>query len=141
MADTSPLAGLLDRAGNVFSLAGQLGRAFREEHGTAGGFRQIDPTGWDRHQPAFKEFCAAVLDLCDAMQNPPDGFAPVANALRKAAGVAKQIRDAMGTPHGHTEASYLGCCSLAFSEPQGLRDGTRWRRLRLEVTFVPLATS
>ena len=59
MADLSPLAGLLDRAGKVFSLSWQLGRAFQEEHGTQGGFRQIDATSWDRHQPAFNEFCAA----------------------------------------------------------------------------------
>jgi hypothetical protein len=63
MADVSPLAGLLDRAGNVFSLAWRLGRTFHQERETQGRVRQIDPTGWDRHQPGFNEFCVAVLNL------------------------------------------------------------------------------
>jgi hypothetical protein len=107
MADSSSLAGLLDRAGNVFLLASQLGRAFHDERGSAGGLRQIDPEGWDRHQPAFSAFCDAVLELRDAIQNPPNGFAPVAEALRRTALVAKQIRDAMQTANGRAFATYL----------------------------------
>src|SRR5262245_32312384 len=100
MADTSALAALLDRASHVFHLAWQLGRTFQDEHGTDGGFRQIDPTSWTRNQPTFNEFCAAIIDMRDAMQNPPEGFGPVAQALLKAASIAKQIRDAMQTAEG-----------------------------------------
>jgi hypothetical protein len=107
MADSSPLAGLLDRAGNVFNLAWQLGRTFQKERGTGGGLRQIDPTSWSRHQPAFNKFCNAVLDLRDAMQNPPDGFGPVLQALLKVADVAKTIRDTMQTADGQTWAAFL----------------------------------
>src|SRR5262245_5046331 len=100
MADPFALTSLLDQAGRVFHLAWQLGQTFQEERETGGGFRQIDPTSWGRHQPAFNEFCEAVLELRDEMQNPPDGFGPVAQALLKAAGVAKQIRDMMQTADG-----------------------------------------
>jgi hypothetical protein len=107
MADASPLAGLLDRAGHVFHLAWRLGRTFQDERGTGGGLRQLDPTSWARIQPAFNEFWDALLDLRGAMQNPPDGFGPVAQALMKAAGVAKQIREAMQTPEGQGWAEFL----------------------------------
>ena len=144
MADHSALGGLLDRAGNVFSLAGQLGLAFHQERETQGRVRQIDPTGWDRHQPAFNEFCAAVLDLRDAMQNPPDGFAPVANALRKAAGVAKQIRDAMQTAHGRTEAVYLDFFpelnTVAADGREAIRDVTKARQPDDPFAFVDQST-
>lgn len=73
MADSSPLAGLLARAGDVFSLAGKLGRAFHEEHQEQRA--QIDAAGWSRHAVAFDELCTALLVLKGAMQNPPDGFA------------------------------------------------------------------
>src|SRR5262245_40999810 len=108
MADTSPLAGLLDRAGRVFSLAGQLACAFTDEYDRQGDVpRQIDPAAWSRQQPSFNGFCDALLDLSDEMQNPPDGFAPVARVLMEAARVAKQIRDGMQTPDGRTWQSFL----------------------------------
>src|SRR4051812_42107463 len=100
MADQSLLAGLLDRAGHVFSLAVQLSRAFQDEdnrRSTGYGTKRVDPTAWGRQQPAFNVFCNALLDLRDEMQNPPDGFAPVAEVLREAAHIAKQIRDVMQT--------------------------------------------
>lgn len=108
MADTSPLAGLLDRAGLVFSLADQLGWAFqREREGQGKVVKVVDPTSWECHRPAFDEFCAAVLELREPMQNPPDGFAPVAQALLDAARLAKQIRGVMQTTYGITWAQYL----------------------------------
>jgi|GEM_PF-3071927 len=103
MADTSPLAGLLDRAGEVFSLAGKLGRAFHEEHQE----RRIDPAGWNHHAVEFDQFCAAVLELRNAMQNPPDGFAPLTKPLLEAARVAKSKRAAMQRPDGRAWAEYL----------------------------------
>lgn len=141
MADSSPLAGLLHRAGNVFSLADQLGFAFRQERVSQGeGLRQIDPKGWERHQPAFNEYCAAVLDLREAIQNPPDGFAPVAQALLKAAEVAKQIRDAMQTAEGQTWAEYLeyfpNLNSVATLGREAIRVVTKARRLDDPFAFV-----
>lgn len=108
MADSTPLAGLLDRAGSVFSLADRLGFAFRDEYDRQGtGLRTVDPTAWSRHKAAFNTFSAAVLDLRDEMQNPPNGFAPVAQVLMEAARLAKQIRDTMQTTHGQTWQSFL----------------------------------
>jgi hypothetical protein len=140
MADNSPLAGLLDRAGNVFSLAWQLGLAFQQERGTQGGMRQVDPNGWDRHQPTFNEFCAAVLELRDAMQNPPDGFAPVSQALQEAARIARQIRDEMQTAEGRNWAAYLEFFphlnSVAKSGQDAIKEMTKARRLDDPFAFV-----
>jgi hypothetical protein len=133
MADSSPLAGLLDRAGHVFDLTWQLGRTFQEERGTGGGLRQIDPRSWSRHQPTFNKFCNAVLDLRDAMQNPPDGFGPVAQALLKSAGVAKTIRDTMQTAAGQTWAEFLDFFpelnSVAAAGREAIQEVTKARRL------------
>src|SRR5262249_49151647 len=106
---------------------------------------QIDPTGWDRHRPAFNEFCEVVLNLRDAMQNPPDGFAPVAQALLKAAKVAKQIRDAMQTGDGRTWAAYLDFFpelnSVAETGLEAIRDVTKARRLDDPFAFVDQAAA
>jgi hypothetical protein len=140
MAGTSPLAGLLDRARTVYSLAWELGRTFREERGTGGGVRQVDPTRWGRHQPVFDEFCAALLDLRDAMQNPPEGFAPVAQALLKAAGVAKQIRDEMKTAEGQRWAAFLDrfpdLNSAAAAVGDAIKAATEAQRLDDPFAFV-----
>jgi len=100
MVDSS----LLDRVGNVFSLAGKLGRAFHQEHQEQR--RQIDPTGWNRRAPTFSEFYDAMLDLRDAIQNPLDGFSPVAGPLLEVARLAKGLRNAMQQPDGRTWAAY-----------------------------------
>jgi hypothetical protein len=107
MVDRAALDGLLDRAGKVFSLAGELARSFQQEHKKSRPFRVVDATSWNRHAPVFKEFCDALLDLRDSMQNPSEGFAPVANELRTAAQVAKRIRSAMQTQEGQTWAGHL----------------------------------
>jgi hypothetical protein len=145
MADNSPLAGLLDRAGHVFYLAFQLGRTFQEERGTGGGVRQVDPTSWGRHQPAFNEYCAAILDMRDAMQNPPDGFALVAQALMKAAAVAKQIRDAMQTAEGQTWAAFLNFFpelnSVAAAGHEAIKEVTEAPRVEDPFAFVDEAAT
>ena len=108
MADTSPPAGLLDRAGRVFSLAWQLARAFTEEYNRQGtGHKTVDPTAWGRQRPAFEEYCAAVLELREVVQQPPAGLEPVAEALRQAAQTAKQIRDTMQTVDGQMWQSFI----------------------------------
>jgi hypothetical protein len=140
MADAIPLAGLLDRAGKVFSLAAQLGRTFQEDHEPQGGIIWPDPGGWVRHQPRFNEFCAAVLELQEAMQNPPDGFAPVARVLLEAAGLAKQIRDVMQTSEGWTWTSYRSFFpdlnSVAVSGQEAICNVTKARRLDDPFAFV-----
>jgi hypothetical protein len=140
MAGASPLAGLLDRAGKVFSLAAQLGRAFQEEREPQDGIIRPDPGGWVRHQPRFNEFCAAVLDLREAMQNPPDGFAPVARVLLESANVAKRIRDVMQSAYGWTWASYQDfyghLSSVAESGRVAIRDVTKARRLDDPFAFI-----
>jgi hypothetical protein len=147
MAEEDPLAGLLDRAGNVFSLAGKLGRAFYEEHReqqSRPGF--IDPATWDRHAHGFNEFCAAVLDLREPMQNPPDGFKPVAKPLVEAARIAKGIRDAMQRPDGRDWAAYRefspSLISVCENGWEAVKAVTKARRLDDPFAFVdePAAT-
>lgn len=108
MAASTPLAGLLDRANRVFSLAEQLGFTFRDEYNRQGtGLRTVDPTAWSRHEADFRTFSDAILGLSDQMQTPPDGFAPVAQVLMEAARVAKQIRDTMQTADGRDFQLFL----------------------------------
>jgi hypothetical protein len=138
MDDESPLAGLLDWAGKVFSLAGKLGRAFHEEHQGQG--RQIDQAGWNRHTADFDEFCAALLDLRDAIQNPPEGFGPVAKPLLEASRIAKGIRDAMQRPEGRTWAAYLKFFphlnSVCQDGWRAVKEVTKARRLDDPFAFV-----
>jgi hypothetical protein len=145
MANSSALAGLLDRAGHVFHLASQLGRTFQDERGSRGGLRQVDPTSWVRNQPTFNKYCAAILDLRYAMQNPPDGFAPVAQALMKAAGVAKQIRDGMQTADGETWAAFLDFFpelnSVAAAGREAIKEVTKAPRVDDPFAFVDQAAA
>jgi hypothetical protein len=92
MADASALAGLLDRAGNVFSLARTLGHEFEQ------GFRERSPTNiiWEGeenprqlHRGKINEFIAAVQGLRGETKKPPAGFAGVADVLRRAAETAR----------------------------------------------------
>jgi hypothetical protein len=135
-----PLAGLLHRASRVFSLASQLGWAFQQERGTEGGCRQVDPEGWNRHQPVFNEFSAAVLDLREVMEAPPEGFAPVAEVLREAARVAKHIRDELQTAEGRTWEVHLDSFpklnSVATTGREAIREVTKARRLDDPFAFL-----
>jgi hypothetical protein len=105
--DNSLLADLLDRARHVFALAMHLGYVFQSERRSDGGIREINPNSWGDHQPTFNDYCSAVLSLREAMQKPPGGFEAVAQALLKAAEVAKRIRDVMQTAEGQRWAEYL----------------------------------
>src|SRR5262245_4349945 len=86
----------------VFSQADDLAQAFRDEKA-----RGVDETSWDRHRRAFETWCDAIEELKIPMMNPPEGFAPVAEALRKAASLAKRIDDVMRTPQGWTFQLFL----------------------------------
>lgn len=87
MADSPLLVTLLGLASYAFSLAGRLGRAlYYEQYYEQSRSETIiyDPEKVKRHEPIFHEFCKAVLELRDAIQNPPDGFSPVpAGCLRQ----------------------------------------------------------
>jgi hypothetical protein len=141
MADPSPLVGLLDRAGRVFTLAGQLARAFTDEYDQQGsGLRTVDPTAWVRQQPAFNVFCNALLELRDEMQPPPGGFAPVAEVLMEAARVAKQIRDVMRTTDGQAWQALLDFRfhfnSIVAKGGEAIRAVTKAQRLDDPCAFV-----
>lgn len=101
MADSSALAGLLDRAERVFTLAGELGQAFRAQK------REEEPGGWERNAPAFDELCKALAELRDAMTNPPDGFAAIANVLVEAGRTVKAVRDTVEQNAGRSFPYYL----------------------------------
>lgn len=107
MADQSPLAGLLDRAGHVFSLVEKLANAFTKESEQLGRSTFVDSTAWSRHEREFHAFMNSILELGDATMNPPYGFGPVAEVLKKTAEVAKQIRDEMNSDDGRTWQSFL----------------------------------
>jgi hypothetical protein len=137
MADPTGLAGLLDRAGNVFSLAGKLGRAFQEEHQQQA---PIDDRDWSRHAAEFGKFCDAVVAMRDAIQDSPEGFAPVAEQLIDAASVAKQIQDAMQRPDGRTWATYREFFphlnSVCHDGWQAVKEVTKAGRLDDPLAFV-----
>ncbi len=143
MADENPLAGLLDRAGKVFFLAGELGRAFHEKFQRQG--RQIDPADLNHHAPTFNKYCAALLDLRDAMQNPPDGFATVAKPLLEAARSAKDIRDTLQRPDSRNWAAYLEFFprlnSVCEDGWRAVKEVTKARRLDDPFAFVDKAAT
>jgi hypothetical protein len=97
IVDSSALSDLLDRANDVFWLAGKLGRDFHDEHQQP---RYIDPPGWKQHAPTLNEFFEAVLNLREEMQNPPKGFAPVAERLLEAARIARALRNSVTSRGG-----------------------------------------
>jgi len=97
MADSSPLAGPLDSAGKVFSLAGELGRDFEQEHRSQGPvFMAGGESSRERHREKINEFIAAVLDLRNAIENPPEGFEIVAEQLRNAGKLAHHFPQLSG---------------------------------------------
>lgn len=98
MSEPAPLADLLDRARLIFSLAGDFGRSFEEEHSER--LPQIGRSGWDRYAGKFEEFCNELLEIKSNIQNPPKGFEAVAEVLFKAARIAKKIRDVVQRSDG-----------------------------------------
>jgi len=92
----SPLADLLDRAGKVFGTANKLGSELQEEMLGRAVILAGEESPRDRHRPLIKEFTTAVLDLRDVIQNPPDGFAAVAEQLREAGKTARRIQKVDG---------------------------------------------
>lgn len=90
MADT-PLAGLLDRAGEVFGLANSLGWDFQQAHREQGGFFEAGAESpRKRYHERIADFENAVQSLQDEITNPPTGFDDVAEQLRKAGKLARE---------------------------------------------------
>jgi hypothetical protein len=132
MADTSPPAGLLDRAGRVFTLAAQLGRTFESEHERRRERFVIGDPGWQSRWQAVTEFCDVVLGMQDAMVHPPADFEPVAEALVATAHLARQIRDSFKTPYAESLAPYLDFWpdlnSVAASGRRAIQEVNKARR-------------
>ncbi len=97
MADPSLTAGLLDRAGHVFSLASQLGQMFRDAQ--LGRRSQPNSFELDSHGQTFEQFTAAVLELREVIERTPEGSVPVVDALREAALVrsARRLKEVRRT--------------------------------------------
>ena len=132
MVDAPALSGLLDRANNVFMLAGGLGRAFHEEHQQG----MIDAAAWNRHAPTFNEFCHALLDLREPIQNPPDGFAPVAEQLKEAARIARAIRRVKGRAFVDYLEFFPQMNSVAEAGRQAVKQLTKAKRINDPFPFV-----
>jgi len=82
----------------------------------------------------------ALWDLRGAMQNPPDGFAPVAKSLCEAARIADGLRNAMQRPDGRTSAAYLNLFphlnSVREDGWRAVKEVTQARRLDDPFAFV-----
>ncbi|MDB5340354.1 MAG: hypothetical protein JWN70_5973 [Planctomycetaceae bacterium] len=116
MADSSPLGGLLDRAGKVFTLAGDLARLINDERKS--GFVLYDPTFRDRIVPPFSQFWEALLQSREEMENPPAEFASVAEYLRHAAQIATKMRPAL-----MREIDFTDCLNFSPSLYSVFHDG------------------
>jgi len=103
MADQHALVDLLGRAGKVFSLAGDLGRAFSVERQSEDNFSS--PSNWNRHAPTFDQFSQALHELHEPMQHPPVGFAALAEQLEKAAKVERGIQQTLQSSADQPPAS------------------------------------
>lgn len=132
MADSSPLDGLLDRAGNVFTLAGKLGGSLQAEFQKQGLVETVDSTDWNRHASDFDAFCSKLLELRDSMQNPPDGFASVAEHLLAATRIVREIE----TIQSSEVQNWAACWkyfphlkSLAVNGRRAVEEVTQARRL------------
>src|SRR5262249_15760938 len=143
-AAPSPLAGLLDRADRVFSLAWQLGWDFQREHERRRTPVVIDNNGWQSRFQAVQEFCDAVVGMQDEMVKPPDGFKPVAAALLEAARLARDIRASFKNPDAVSLALYLDFWphlnSVAHAGRLAVREVTKARRLDDPFAFLDQPT-
>ncbi len=89
MADSSPLAGLLDRAGNVFTLAGKL--------------------GWKFLPATFAELVGALGELREETESPPKRFDGIARLLRDVGRNAKEVRERLDKG---TDPAFLESCAV-----------------------------
>ena len=152
MADSSALAGLLDRAGKVFSLAYRLGVDFKEDFDSRG---RVVMTGDEptrqRYRERINEFKEVALDMRDAVEHPPDGSAAVVEQLCKAGQVAEQLAntkesDILGLyPELNTVADYgyqaIKAARGVQRGPTILLQSSMNRRFRKHPPWLRLGTS
>lgn len=136
MTNGHPLADLLKRSRPVFSYAGELGRLFCDE--LQSGRRGIRYSDHQRHVTTYRYFSKAVLELCETIQHPPDGFKEVAAQLRIAANLARDIRDSMR--HSRQAPRYLefgpDLNTVARDGWQAVNESTKAIRLDDDFAFL-----
>ncbi len=143
MADSSALRELLDHASRVFSLAGELGRAFQDEHqrqDQLGGLRRFDSQVWKGQESNVKGFLDSVVMLGESIQNPPDGFQVVAQRLRETKAIVRRFEDALQRPDG---GGCVGCLelwpdlnSIADRGGKAVQEARKARRLDERFAFL-----
>lgn len=92
MADSCPPAGFLDRAEVISELALRLGTAFVEECARGNLGRGFQVRNWNQYKGVFDQYCQVILDVRAEIESPLQGAEAVGDWLKKAAGVARQIR-------------------------------------------------
>jgi hypothetical protein len=110
MANSARLVGLLDHADNVFRLAFTLGESGREAPGSL-------PFYGDWEEEHFDSLCRLLLGLREPIENPPEGFAAVANCLLEVARLVKLIRDEIALGEQRGVDGYRG---IAYQKHPGL---------------------
>ena len=95
VGNASALAGLLDPAAKVFSLARQLAWEFEKEFREHSALcREGQESAQQRYREKICEYIAAVFNLSDAIENSPPDFEAVADQLRQAGRLAKRLQQA-----------------------------------------------
>ena len=133
MVDTSALAGLLDRARNVFRLADDLGQitALMQSTKTSG-----ESITWDRVWPMFELFRDALIDLREPMQNPPDDFSLVADQLKEAARIAMEMKKAEGHVFAEYSDFWPGLMNVAEAGGEAVKQAMMALQLDDPLSFV-----
>jgi hypothetical protein len=132
MAHDSSLVAFLDGAEEVSMLASKLGFAFQQEAERQRESSCIDPTSWDRHRPVFDQYCQALSDLAPDIQNPPHGSGAVGDELKRAAKIAREIRDGMKVDDYRCFAEYVACYPVLNSVAWDLHSAIKHVRKTLD---------
>ena len=117
MAENSPLAELLGQSGNVFSLAGRLGQAFKElrdSHPSS-----LDSSARKQIRDVFDEFWGSISELKVAIEEPVEGFEEVADWLKYASVLATRIQPSMAN-RKHIESVIESFVDLISISQKGL---------------------
>jgi hypothetical protein len=115
MADSSPLADLLDRAKELFSLANELGNSLQQE-----AQEQRRPThakAWKRRETLVDPFHAGLLRLRDAMEDLPEDFMSITQPLLDAISIVEKLQDDLQETNGDiADFQDLSCDLIAVSQ-------------------------
>lgn len=132
MADSSLLVRYLDRVETIGSLAGKLGVAFQQEKERQRRTRCIDPASWERHKPAFDEYCQSLFDLRRDFPTPPEGAETVPECILRAVKTVREVCDGMKKSSYRDFAEFLSSFPSLNSTAQDLYFAIRDVRKRLE---------